>query len=97
MKQDVVLINTARGGLIDTAALIENLKNKKVRAVGLDVIEGEPIGEGHPILNYPNVIVTPHIGAYTFEAIQKMGEKIVADILSMEAGGKPTVIVNGMN
>jgi len=96
MKKDVVLINTARGGLIDTAALIENLESKKVGAVGLDVIEGEPIDGEHPILGYPNVIVTPHIGAYTYEAIQRMGEKIVADILSMEAGGKPAIIVNGM-
>ncbi|HGE69274.1 TPA: hydroxyacid dehydrogenase [Candidatus Poribacteria bacterium] len=94
MKQNVILVNTARGGLICTQALIENLRNRKLGYVALDVIEGEPIKGDHPILDFENVIVVPHIGAYTIEALYGMDESCVQSIISTIEGKVPPGLVN---
>ncbi|MCS7111068.1 MAG: D-isomer specific 2-hydroxyacid dehydrogenase family protein [Ignisphaera sp.] len=80
MKDGVIIVNTARGELIDTQALIEYIEKGKIAAAALDVIEGEPIDEKHPLLKYQNVIVTPHIGAYTYESLVGMDEAVVEAI-----------------
>ncbi|MEM3715357.1 MAG: NAD(P)-dependent oxidoreductase, partial [Nitrososphaeria archaeon] len=72
IKKGAILVNTARGALIETEALLRAIDNGTLSAVALDVIENEPISKDHPILKYDNVIVTPHIGAYTFEALRGM-------------------------
>lgn len=94
VKKGLVLVNTARGALIDTEALIRALENGTVGAVALDVIENEPIEQNHPILKYENVIVTPHIGAYTFEALRGMDYSIFNAIKSVLEGKVPESIVN---
>jgi len=68
MKPGVRIINAARGGIIDEAALLEALQNGKVAAAGLDVFEQEPPPADYPLLQLPNVVVTPHLGASTEEA-----------------------------
>lgn len=68
MKQDVVIINAARGGIIDEEALLKGLKSSKIRAVALDVFEKEPIDPKSELISMDNVFVTPHIGAQTKEA-----------------------------
>jgi D-3-phosphoglycerate dehydrogenase len=88
MKDGVIIVNTARGELIDTQALIKYIEKGKVAAVALDVVEGEPIGKDHPLLKYNNVIVTPHIAAYTHEALAGMDEAVVKAIESY-LQGKP--------
>ncbi|MCX8209164.1 MAG: D-isomer specific 2-hydroxyacid dehydrogenase family protein [Sulfolobales archaeon] len=97
-KDGVVIVNTARGELIDTEALIEYIELGKVRAVALDVVEGEPIGADHPLLKYGNVIVTPHIAAYTEEGVRGMDEAVVEAILNF-IEGKPIdgVVVSPKN
>lgn len=82
MKNGVIIVNTARGELIDEKALIENIEKKKVLAAALDVIEGEPIEADHPLLKYENVIITPHIAAYTWEALKGMDDAVVEAIVS---------------
>jgi Phosphoglycerate dehydrogenase and related dehydrogenases len=82
MKEGVIIVNTARGELIDENALIENLEKKKVLAVALDVVEGEPIDANHPLLKYENVIITPHIAAYTWEALKGMDDAVVEAIIN---------------
>jgi phosphoglycerate dehydrogenase-like enzyme len=72
MKDRVIIINTARGAIIDTIALIESLKRGKIGYVALDVIEGEPINEDHPLLKFDNVFITPHIAYATWYAIKCM-------------------------
>ncbi|MEM2261281.1 MAG: D-isomer specific 2-hydroxyacid dehydrogenase family protein [Ignisphaera sp.] len=80
MKDGVIIVNTARGELIDTSALIEYIEKGKVAAAALDVVEGEPIDEKHQLLKYSNVIITPHIGAYTYESLIGMDEAVVEAI-----------------
>lgn len=77
MKQNVVIINTARGGLIDTNALLNGLKSGKIGAAALDVLEGENLvyENNHPLIDYAkknqNLIITPHIGGATNESVKQ--------------------------
>jgi D-3-phosphoglycerate dehydrogenase len=89
MKKGVIIVNAARGELIDTNALIKGLETGKIGGVGLDVIEGEPIGADHPLLKFPNVIITPHIGANTLEALRGMDESNANAILQLIRGEPP--------
>lgn len=68
MKDGVYLVNAARGGLVDEDALLRAIESKKVRGAALDVFVTEPIPAEHPLLQRPEVTVTPHLGASTFEA-----------------------------
>ncbi len=72
MKDGVVIINTARGPLIDETALLEGLKSGKVYAAGLDVLAVEPPREHHPLFDMPNCFVTPHIAWAPVEARQRL-------------------------
>ena len=86
MKQGSVLINTARGALIDEEALLEALKKaaegkgNSLAAAGLDVVIDEPITKEHPLYKLPNVVLTPHIGANTEEALYRVGMTCVEGI-----------------
>src|SRR5205823_5306726 len=68
MKDGVLIINAARGGLIDEDALVRAIESKKVRGAALDVFAVEPIPADHALLKREEVVVTPHLGASTFEA-----------------------------
>jgi len=94
MKNGIIIINTARGSIIDTKALIENIKNGKVAAVALDVIEDEPIDETHEILKFKNVVITPHIASSTIETLRRMDESCFKDIISLLNGKTPPGLVN---
>lgn len=84
MKDGVGIINTARGNAIDEVALIEYLNNKKVAFAGLDVFESEPKPEIQ-ILMHPNISLSPHIGASTLEAQEKIGLSLAAQITEIYA------------
>jgi len=94
MKKNVFIVNTARGELIDTEALVKALKGEKVAGVGLDVVEGEPIDENHPLLAFDNVIITPHTSAYTYECLRGMGDKVVSDVEKVLRGEIPDGVIN---
>jgi D-3-phosphoglycerate dehydrogenase len=79
MKQGAILINTARGALVDEKALLDALKANKLSA-GLDVVVNEPITGAHPFYQLPNVVLTPHIGANTEEALYRVGMACVDGI-----------------
>jgi D-3-phosphoglycerate dehydrogenase len=79
-KRGVRLINCARGGLIDEAALVESLGNGQVAAAALDVFETEPLPADSPLRGIPNLILTPHLGASTIEAQESVGIEIAQAI-----------------
>ena len=86
MKDGVIIVNTSRGELISVQALAKALAEGKVSAAALDVVEGEPIDESHPLLEFENVIITPHIAAYTREALKGMDEFAVRAITAYLEG-----------
>jgi phosphoglycerate dehydrogenase-like enzyme len=71
MKPTACLVNTARGGLIDEAALLDALRERRIGGAGLDVFEEEPVPPGHPFTMLPNVVLTPHLGWPTDEAYER--------------------------
>lgn len=81
MKPSAILINTARGGLIDEAALIEALRANRIKGAGLDVYETEPLPAGHPLTQLPNTVLTPHLGYVTEECMGRFYRDIVDDIV----------------
>jgi phosphoglycerate dehydrogenase-like enzyme len=65
-----------------------------IAGLGIDVVEGEPIDEHHPLLGYKNVVVTPHTSAYTYECLKGMGDKVVDDVEKVLRGEKPDNVIN---
>ncbi len=87
MKKEAVLINTARGTIVDSEALAEALNNHKIAGAGIDVFEMEPpIPSEHPLLNAKNTILAPHIGFATKEALVKRADVVFENIKKYLAG-----------
>jgi len=81
MKKTAVLINTSRGAVVDTEALIKALKEGWILGAGLDVYEEEPIPKDDPLTKFDNVVLTPHIGASTNEAQARAGIEVAKKII----------------
>jgi D-3-phosphoglycerate dehydrogenase len=93
MKDGVRVLNVARGGLIVEEALKQALDSGKVAGAALDVFRDEPVTE-HPLFRYPNVIVTPHLGASTAEATDRAGFQAAEQVVAALTGGVVTSAVN---
>lgn len=81
MKPTATLINIARGGVVDTQALYEALRDKVIWSAGLDVTEPEPLPRDHPLLTLDNVTVVPHVGSATVQTRSKMAENSVENLM----------------
>ncbi len=86
MKSTAILINIARGGVVDTDALTSALKNNEIYHAGLDVTEPEPLPRGHELLGLPNVTIAPHLGSATEQTRFKMAELSVENLMLGLAG-----------
>lgn len=93
MKRPAILINTARGAIIDERALIKCLKNKLIWGAGLDVYEEEPLKEESPLRKMHNVILTPHIASIT-EIVDKIFNEGIINVIDFLKGRRPKKIVN---
>jgi D-3-phosphoglycerate dehydrogenase / 2-oxoglutarate reductase len=93
MRDGVRVLNVARGGLLDEAALKDALDSGKVGGAALDVFPSEPMTES-PLFEYPNVIVTPHLGASTAEATDRAGYQSAEQVLAALTGGVVSTAVN---
>ena len=88
MKDGVVIVNTARGGIVNEGALYQACKNGKVRAAALDVSVKEPMDADNPLRMLPNVIITPHLGMYSEEAINAVSIMCAENAAAMFSGGE---------
>ena len=96
MKASAVIINVARGEIIDEGALAKALKNKRLAGAGIDVFSVEPISPDNPLLGLENVILTPHIAGATNEARQRIINVAVENVARVLRGEKPINVVNGV-
>lgn len=94
MRADAVVINTARGPIIDEGALVDALLAGTIGGAALDVVEHEPLHEDHPLRTLDNVILTPHIGGSTAQARARSAEVATASVLQALRGERPATLVN---
>lgn len=97
MKRSAILINTARGPLVNEADLCQAVRAGNLAGAGLDVICDEVYDQNNPLFSLPNVIVTPHSAYYSIESTQELREKILADVLAVLSGENPKYQVNKPN
>jgi len=93
MKPTAILINAARGGIVNEADLYQGLKDRVIAGAGIDVFEKEPPGDS-PLLELDNVVLTPHTAAFTFEGMNNMSVGVVEQLIEYQKGNKPQFIVN---
>ena len=86
MKRGAILVNTARGGLVDEAALVEALRSGHLAAAGLDVFAQEPLPANHPLLALPNVVCTPHLAWLTGETLERSITAALENVRRLQEG-----------
>lgn len=96
MKKSAILINCARGKLVDEQAIANAVKNRDLFGYGADATASEPINEDNELLALDHVILSPHVGVYTLECTHNMNQKVYDDIVLVHNGKRPNVIINEM-
>ncbi|MFQ1021425.1 glyoxylate reductase [Tardisphaera saccharovorans] len=94
MKRSAILVNTGRGALIDTDALVQALRDGMIAGVGLDVYEQEPLPQNHPLTAFKNAVLAPHAASATYESRHGMAELVVENLLAFKEGRIPPTLVN---
>lgn len=94
LKRGSVIVNCARGEILELSALVDALKSKHLLAYAADVLDQEPPPPDHPLLGLPNVIITPHIGSRTHESVQRQASCAVENLTLYLAGKKPIAQAN---
>jgi D-3-phosphoglycerate dehydrogenase / 2-oxoglutarate reductase len=94
MKPTALLVNTARGGIVDTDALVRALRDSRIGGAGLDTLEQEPISADSPLLTLPNVLLAPHAGWYSDQSIIDLKRKTAEAAVAVLRGQHPYSVVN---
>ena len=94
MKPTAILVNTARGGVLDQDALVAALRAGSIGGAALDVTDPEPLPVEHPLFSFPNVVITPHIASASLATRSRMAEMAAENILAVLAGLEPPNAVN---
>jgi len=94
MERKPLLINTARGPIVDEQALIRALQTGQISGAGLDVIEKEPPAPDHPFFGMDNVILTPHSGYYSVESISEVKRRVAEHVCNVLSGKVPDAVFN---
>lgn len=94
MKRNAILINTARGGLVDDKALLTAIDEGRLMGAGLDCVEDDPLPAGHPLLDHPNIVITPHVGGNTSDLGTVMVPMISDTLKKFLHGEKLKFVVN---
>jgi D-3-phosphoglycerate dehydrogenase len=94
MKPGAILVNVARGPIVDEAALVAALASGQLSGAAIDVFDTQPLPADHPFLALPNVILTPHMAGITEESMLRMGEGVVDEVRRLADGAMPLNLVN---
>lgn len=94
MKPGAILVNVARGPVVAEDALVAALRSGRLGGAAVDVFDTQPLPQDHPLLDLPNVILTPHMAGITEESMLRMGHGVVAEVRRIAGGGMPRNFVN---
>ncbi len=94
MRTDAIIVNTSRGGVISTAALVDALRAGSIAGAGIDVHETEPLPAGHPLMDFDNVVLTPHLAWYSEESYVELKRRTIENVVEVCAGRMPRNILN---
>lgn len=94
MREDALVVNTSRGGVIDTDALVTALAEGQIRGAAIDVHEAEPLPPDHPLTTFDSVVLTPHLAWYTEESYFELKRRTVENVIEVCANRAPRTIVN---
>lgn len=94
MKKGAVIINTARGGLVNEADIAEACKSGQLGGYGADVLDHEPPKPGHPFNEIDNILITPHVGSRTFESVERQAMRATLNIVNFLNGEKDFIQAN---
>ncbi|MFH5821064.1 C-terminal binding protein [Georgenia sp. AZ-5] len=94
MRPDAIVVNTSRGGVVDTDALVAALAEGRILGAGLDVFETEPLPADHPLTRFDRVVLTPHAAFYSEESYAELKRRTIGNVVDVLAGRTPRNIVN---
>lgn len=96
MKDGAIVINCARGEIVETPDMVEALTSGKLGGYGADVLDQEPPPADHPLLSAPNCVITPHIGSRTYESVPRQAMKSLTNLINAFNGEGPVNCANGV-
>lgn len=94
LRSTTIVVNTARGGVVDVPALVDALREGRLGGAGIDTHEDEPLPVDHPLTTFDNVVLTPHLAWYTEESYGELKRRTIENVVEVLAGRAPRDVVN---